>query len=334
MRWTKPRIISLALFLIIGASLGGFLLYRKHTAPLVARMLPESQGILYFDLSPLRAATHFDRKPVPHAPDYQRFIDATGVDFERDLNEAAFALDQLPDATGPNAGLGFSEAFQGRFDAKRLTHYLTSISGSSESYAGHTIYSIPSDGRTVRVAVLSGGVVAISNTPTAEQIHSMLDRYRTAWMPIGGSQPTLLSEYYSDLPVLSLAWGLGQIGLPFGDHGEFRVMGFRLPIRLDAIFVASLRWTGALRLRLEEIAPNETAARTSANALSGMLGIARLAENNLPGALTNPDAQAFFNSAKVTQYNDRAVLNATLPETFFQSLVTQPDNLAPTSPQH
>ena len=52
--------------------------WRKNTPPLAARILPESQGILYFNLSPLRAATHFDRKPVRHDPDYQRFIDAPG----------------------------------------------------------------------------------------------------------------------------------------------------------------------------------------------------------------------------------------------------------------
>jgi hypothetical protein len=329
-RRTRGR-IALALLLVViilGASL---FFWRQATPPLVARILPEAQGILYFNLSPLRAATHFDRKPVPHDADYQHFIDATGINFEHDLNQAAFALDPLPDATGPNGGLAFSEVFAGNFDAVRLARYLAGIAVSTENYDGRTIYSIPNDGRTVRVAILPHGIVAISNTPTPEQIHSMLDRDRTAWLPFGSAQPTLLSEHYRDLPVLSLAWGLGQIGLPFGDHGEFRVFGFSLPIRLDATFVASLRWTGALQLRIEEIAPNETAATASAQALSGVLGIARLATNTLPDQITSQNLRTVLNSAKVTAYSDRAVLNATLPDNVLQALVHTSDGLTPTS---
>lgn len=332
MRWTKGRVTLLIAAAVLVVSAIVFF-WRKDTPPLVARILPESQGIVYFNLSPLRAATHFDRRPVPHDPSYQHFIDATGINFERDLNQAAFALDHLPDATGPNGGLAFSEVFAGRFNAKRLADYLSGIAASTDDYDGHTIYNIPNDGRTVRVAILprhfGDGMVAVSNTPTPEQIHSILDRDRTAWLPFGGSEPTLLHEYYSDLPVLSLAWGLGQIGLPFGDHGEFHVMGFTLPIRLDAVFVASVRWTGALHLRIEEIAPNEIAARATAKTLSGLIGISRFAENNLPGAITNADAQAFFNSAHVLQYNDRAVLTATMPDSLLRKLVHTPDQLAP-----
>ncbi len=328
MRWTRGRIALLALVAALALG-GGLFFWRKSTPPLAARILPESQAILYFNLSPLRAATHFDRKPVTHDPDYQRFIDETGIDFERDLNEAAFALEHLPSSNGPNSGLAFSEVFAGRFDPLRLARYLAGISTSTEVYDGRTVFNIPNDGRTVRVAILPRSMVAISNTPTPEQLHSMLDRARTAWLPFGSSEPTLLTEHFRDLPVLSLAWGLGQIGLPFGDHGEFRILGLTLPLRLDATFVASLRWTGALRLRVEEIAPGETAARASAKALSGLLSLGRLAENNLPAQVTDSDTQSFLNSASVLQYNDRAVLNATLPENLLRSLVQTPDSLAP-----
>ncbi len=322
MRWTRGRIALLVLALIVIYAAAA-LLWRKNTAPLAARILPESQAILYFNLSPLRAATHFNRKPVQHDASYRHFIDATGIDFERDLDEAAFALDALPDPTGPNGGLAFSEVFAGHFDPQRLARYLTGIAASTETYDSRTVYNIPSDGRTVRVALLPHGMVAVSNTPTAEQIHSMLDRDRTAWLP-GTGQPTLLTEHYRDLPILSLAWGLGQLGLPFGDHGEFRILGVTLPLRLNAVFVASLRWTGVLRLRIEEIAPSEAAARASAAALSGLLSLGRLAENNLPASVTNTDTQALLNSTTVVQYNDRAVLSATLPEPLLRALFRTP----------
>ncbi len=329
MRLTRGRILLFVLAAIVVASAVGAWFWRKHTPPLVARLLPESQGIVYVNLSPLRAATHFNRNPTPHDPDYQRFINATGIDFERDLNEAAFALDHLPDATGPNGGLAFSEVFAGRFSPQRLAAYLGTIAASQEAYSGRTVYSIPSEGRTVRVAILPHDMVAVSNTPTPEQIHSILDRERAAWAPFSSNGPSLLGEHYREIPALSLAWGIGQIGLPFGDHGEFRVMGSTLPFRLDSVFVASLRWTGALRLRVEEIAPNETAAQASAKALSGLLSVGRFAENTLPGSVASSPAQAFLNSAKVVQYNDRAVFTATMPDAMLHALVHSPDQLAP-----
>src|SRR6202021_2299349 len=46
----------------------------------------------------------------------------------------------------------------------------------TEEDGGRTIYHTPSQGGTVRVAFLGYDMVAASNTPTTEQIHSMLDR--------------------------------------------------------------------------------------------------------------------------------------------------------------
>jgi len=68
----------------------------------------------------------------------------------------------------------------------------------------------------VRVAQIGYGMVAVSNYPTTEMIHSMLDRHRTAALPFAGS--TLLAQHYHEVPLLSLAWGVGQIALPFGER--------------------------------------------------------------------------------------------------------------------
>ncbi|TCK72801.1 hypothetical protein [Acidipila rosea] len=296
---------------------------RKKAPPEVARLLPESDGIVYLNLRPLRAATHFDQRQVPHDPDYQKFIDATGIVFERDLDEAAFALHRRPDPFGPNGPVAFSEVFDGRFDGHRLTNYLAGVAASQEKYAGHTIYNVPSDGRTVRVVLLGYDMVAISNTPTSEQIHSMIDRYRTAALPFSGS--TLLAQHYADVPLLSLAWGVGQIGLPLGQEGGIRIMGIRLPLAVDATFIASLRWTGSIRLRIEEIAPTEGAATASAESIKALVSIFRAAENNLPGSLTDADTAALLNSTKVVHYKDRAVLTATLPPTLLQRIVSAPE---------
>jgi hypothetical protein len=98
-------------------------------------------------------------------------------------------------------------------------------------------------------------------------------------------------------------------------------------VALNTTFIASLRWAGALRLRIEEIAPTELAATVSSDALNTMIAIGRAAENNLPSAMTNADIRDLLNSTDVEHKNDRAVVTATLPVALLQKLVTAPNSL-------
>ena len=318
MRIRRRTRITIAIVVVILLLLAVAVYLRMKAPPEAARLLPESDGIVYLNLRPLRAVTHFDQHPVKHDPDYQRFIDATGIQFERDLDEVAFALHRMPDPAGPNGSVAFSEVFEGHFDGRKLMHYLEGLSTSRETYAGHTIYSIPSDGRTVRVSLLGYDMVAVSNTPTAEQIHSILDRYRSAALPFAGS--SLLTDYYKDVPLISLAWGIGQIGLPFGDSGDVNLMGIRLPVTYDAMFIASMRWTGALRLRIEEIAPTEAAAASAAASVQALVNVVRSAEGIIPG-MRDADLKPLLDSIKIEHRKDRAVLRATMPPQLLERLV-------------
>jgi len=320
-RRTKATIIIVFLVLLLVA-LAAYL--RQKAPPEAARLLPESDCILYFNLRPLRGYTHFDKNQVPHDPQYQAFINATGFEFERDLDEAAFALHRMPNPLGPNGAVAYSEVFLGHIDGQRLGNYLASIAADTERYAGHTIYNVPSNGRTVRVALLGYDMVAASNTPTPEQIHSMLDRYRTSALPFSGS--SLLTDHYGEVPLLSVAWGIGKIAIPL-KSGGIRIMGFQFPLELNSIFIGSVRWAGALRLRVEEIAPTELAATVSSDALSTMVAIGRAAENNLPSAMTNADLRDLLNSADIEHKKDRAVVTATLPVALLQKLVSAPNSL-------
>jgi hypothetical protein len=317
--------VTIAIVLVVLLLLAGALYLRKKAPPEAARLLPESDGIVYLNLRPLRAATRFNQHPVHHDSDYQHFIDETGVDAERDLEEVAFALHRMPDPNGPNGPVAFSEVFVGHFDGRRLSRYLASVAGSTETYAGHEIYNIPSDGRTVRVTLLGYDMIAVSNTPSEEQIHSILDRYRTAALPFTGS--SLLAAHYSDVPLLSLAWGVGQIGLPLSDAaGSVQVMGMSLPLTFDATFIASLSWTGKTRLRVEEIAPTEAAAKASAESIGSILTLARSAGDAAPAGMTDPDTRALLDSAQIEHHRDRVVLTATVPSGLLQRLVSAPVN--------
>ena len=123
-RRTKATILIVLLVLVL---LGLAAYLHRKAPPEVARLLPEADCILYFNLRPLRATTHFDRNQIPHDPQYQAFIDATGFQFERDLDEVAFGLHRMPNPLGPNGAIAFSEVFLGHIDGHRVARYLGSI---------------------------------------------------------------------------------------------------------------------------------------------------------------------------------------------------------------
>jgi len=298
------------------------ILLRKAAPPEAARLLPESDAIVYVNLKPLRLATHFDRNPVSRAPEYQQFVDATGIIPERDLDAAAFALHRMDNPNGPNGPVGYSEVFEGRFDGERLAHYLESIATERETYAGHTIYTIAiHDGestRPFRIAQLGYDSIAASNMPTAEQIHSILDRHRSAASPFSGS--SLLSARYRDVPLLSSAWGIGHIGLPFSDRGFISLFGLQLPLAEDTTFVASLRYTGSLRLRIEEISATEADAAQAAQKLSMLIGLFQSLQQVQPRNSQDAALLRMMSSIKMDQRKDRAILSATVPLELLQSL--------------
>jgi hypothetical protein len=316
---------TIAIVLLVLLLLAGAIYLRKIAPPEAARLLPESDGIIYLNFRAIRTAAHFSEHPVEHAPDYQRFIDATGIQFERDLDEAAFALHQMPNPNGPNGPVAFSDVFIGHFDGRRLANYLASLAASQQIYAGHTIFDIPSQGRTVRVAILGYDIVAVSNTPTPEQIHSVIDRYRTAALPFAGS--ALLSKHYAQVPLLSFAWGIGQIALPLGKASGLHVMGVRLPIPVDSTFIASLRWIGRIHLRIEEIAPNESAAADSTESLQMLLTLVHSLETSGGIQPFDPNMRSFLDSMKVVRHDNRAVLTATVPTPLLEHMLTTPTDI-------
>jgi len=324
---------SLLLMLALVAALVAAIYLRKAAPPEVARLLPESDAIVYLNLKPLRAATHFERTPVTRNPDYQHFVDATGIVPERDLDAVAFALHRMDNPNGPNGPVAYSEVVEGRFDGARLVRFLSGMATSQEQYVGHTIYTIPVEGRSLRIAQLGYDTIAASNMPTTEQIHAMLDRYRASASPFSGS--SLLAARYPDVPLLSGAWAIGHVGLPFSERGYITVFGLRLPLPEDTTFVASLRvGLGALHLRIEQIAPTEDAAARSASALDALLQIFQAIQPRIEAKSDEADSQAtreFISSIQIEQHKERAVLTANLPMQLMKKLVTPEIAIAPGS---
>jgi hypothetical protein len=160
--------------------------------------------------------------------------------------------------------------------------------------------------------------VAASNAPTPEQLHSIIDRARAAASPFAGC--SLLNARFADVPPFSEAWAIGHIGLPFGENGKIKVAGLPLPVPADTTFVASLRYTTALHLRVDELTQSETAAAQSAESLTELLKLFRALEQAQQPA--DPVLNQFVNSIRIEPRKDRATLTATLPPEVLKHLTS------------
>jgi hypothetical protein len=315
-RRTRRTLLIVAAVLVL---LAVAVFLRSKAPPEAARLLPESDGILYLNLAPIRALAHFSKLPPPQrVPDYQEFVDATGIDWERDIDQAAIGLHRMPDPNGPNGPVAYSMVLVGKITGQKLNSWLDAHASSREMYTGHTIYSIPSEGRTVRVAQIGYDMIGVSNYPTPEMIHSILDRHRTAALPFAGS--SLLQQHFHDVPLLSLAWGVGQIGLPFSESGNIRIFGFDLPLASDSTIIASAAPAlsvhgslGSVHLRVEEIAANEDTAASQAAAIGTLVTVARAFTVRADSGQAKATLQQLLKSAEVSQHGERVIVTATLP---------------------
>jgi hypothetical protein len=153
-------------------------------------------------------------------------------------------------------------------------------------------------------------------------------------LPFAGS--TLLSQHFHDVPLLSLAWGVGEIGLPFNDSGAIQIFGFRLPLQADSTIVASLNpelsLAGVLRLRVEEIAPTDDTAASQAASLAALLILARGFTQPLADNAANNGLKHMLKTAVVDRKRNRVLITATVPVSMFTSLASSESSAAPTEP--
>lgn len=330
MRIRRTFPIALAV-LVIAAAVGFLVFLRKHAPPEAARLLPGAEGFLYVNLNWIRTFNATSAlPPVSHDPDYQKFVEETGFQFERDLDEAAFAI-HYPQSwnngtAGPVNEPRFSEIFIGKIDSARLTGYLKKLSPTIENYRGFDIYNIPQEDRTVRVAILSYNTVAISNHPDPTVIRAVIDRSRKLASPFGG--PSLLRRYYKKVPLASLAFGILRVEPPhmnsLGDMESWSLL-FSKP----AVAVVSARYLRALHLRAEAFTDSDADAQAIADKATAFLAIFHAAEGSVGTQGTDTDVKAFFDSLKVERSGERAILTATVPPGFIKKALIEPPSESP-----
>ncbi len=297
---------------------------RKHAPPEPARLLPGADGYFYVNLKWIRRANITGQMPeVPHEPEYQQFIEATGFQFERDLDQAAFAIHYPAVKKSSNAATPepprFSEVFVGRIEGERLREYLGKISGSVENYRSVDIYSIPLEGRTLRVAVLGFDTVAASNHDDPMVIRGIVDRSRKLASPFGG--PALLRRFYKYVPIASLGWAIFRVD-PVDQLPSRNALSFLFT--KPATVVASARYLGRIHFRAEAFTGSTDDAQRLTEQVGTFLQLFHTAEGTvaLPGS--DPDVRAFFDGLKVQQHDDRTVLTAAIPPGFLRKAVASP----------
>jgi hypothetical protein len=320
----RKFLIALVVLAVVGA-IAVVVWLRGRAAPEPARLLPEADGYVYINLKPLRQFGVLGQNQVPREPEYEQFVRETGFQFERDLDEAGFAIHAPAPSDRPNAERQprYSEVFMGHFDLSRAVSYFHKISAGMERYREVDIFSIPLEGRTVRVALLGVGTVAVSNTDGPQVIHGIVDRYKQLAAPFGG--PQLLRKYYREVPFGALAWAVARISPEKRENRLFVLPGgFDLFFPPGTVVIASVRYTGAAQLRVEALAAGERQARQIIEQANALLAIFRGLESSMQRGGADPDVKAFFASLRVEQEDSRAVLNATVPRGFLQKLFAEP----------
>jgi len=316
--------LALVIVLIAAAAIVAVQL-RKNAPPEPARLLPGADGFLYANYGWIRKISSIPA--VSHDPDYQKFIQETGVEFERDLDSVAFAI-HYP-ASWPGGGTGgtaseprFSEVFSGKFDGARVAAYLKSQAQSVEEFESVNIYTIPIANRTFRVAILSVDSIAASNHDDPSVIRGMVDRSRRLASPFGG--PALLRKYYKQVQLASPVWivahvqprspAFGEVADLFSNPADVVVSAsynpFHLPLR-----------AGVLHLRAEAWTESNADARAVADRLGTFLAMFHSAEVSVGTGTSDADVKAMFDSLRVHQEGNAAVLYCMIPVTIFKKLM-------------
>ena len=321
MRRRRYLIPLIALAVLVAIGLAFFL--RKSAPPEPVRLLPEAQAYLYVNLHPARLAD-IKMSAVQLDPEYDQFVKETGFQFERDLDEAAFAV-HVPKPGGVPE-YRFSEILIAHFENDKVRGYLNRLSSRIDSYRDLEVFNIPHEGRTVRAVILGPDMVAVSNVEDPLVIRGMVDRYKKVALPFGG--PSLIKRYYHKLPFGTVAWAIADIARGGKENTSLTIPGgFNIFLPPDTVAVASIRYLGSIDFKVEALTNSEQSAQRVTDQVNAFLGFFRMLEINSSSG--DPDVKTFFESVKVQQDGKDAMLTAVLPQGFLKKVLTEPPQEPP-----
>src|SRR4051794_27854044 len=103
LRRRSLRVLAIILVVIAAGVLTAVLLLRRGRAPEAVRLLPEADAVVFIDVQSLRRLGAFSSEATTREPEYEEFVRATGFQFERDLDAAAFAIHAAQSPTASSA---------------------------------------------------------------------------------------------------------------------------------------------------------------------------------------------------------------------------------------
>ena len=307
------RKVLISAVLLALVAIAAFIIYRRAAGSpeRITRLLPEGNQLAYVSLKPVRLFWDLSKSKPPELEGYYRqFVDETGIQFERDLDEAAASW-QETDGHRVEA----ATVFAGRFDAAKLERYLQKIAARTEAYHGLTIYLIPNQDHTVRACILDDSRVAATTSGSPEVIHGIIERLHGS--PDG---PELLRGYYRYVPTASLAWTIAHIGQDSGASAQ--PFGANLSFLENTTAVASLRYNGSLLLRADVFAAGEAEARQVMDSANAFLAIYGLLDRS-SGMRNDADLKAALNSIHLEQKGNVVTATATCSGRLLQKFQSQ-----------
>jgi hypothetical protein len=100
-----------------------------------------------------------------------------------------------------------------------------------------------------------------------------------------------------------------------------------------ATVVASVRYLGAVHLKLQALTGSEEQADQLAGRINTYLNVFRTAESTVSTPGPDPDVKAFFDSVKIQPEKTRAVLTANVPlGLIHKALAEAPSSVTPEAP--
>ena len=305
------KLLILVLVLVVAAT-AGVVVYQRIARPARAvLLLPDGNFLLYVNFSP----AHFlnlGEMPIASEPEYQDFLAQTGFHFEHDLETIAVSQSNPGDINSES-----SAVFIGTFDQERLGRYLQKLSKNSETYAGKTIFSIPQESHTVRACIIDAKTVAITNTESPQPMHGIIDRAHG--LVLARSGPSLVRDYYNNVPFASLAWAMVRVpSAPSSLSG-----GINLDFLENSVAVVSVRYTGSIRLKAEIISPSDTAAAKVLEAANLLVTFSKQIEQSLNAQEPDKDVKAAFDSIQAQQNGNRTVLTASIPQAAVEKIANR-----------
>jgi hypothetical protein len=104
-----------------------------------------------------------------------------------------------------------------------------------------------------------------------------------------------------------------------------------------AVIVSSVRYLGTIGMKTEAVTGSEDDAKQLSEQVGTFLNLFRNAEITVSGQASDADVKQFFESLKIEQHKERAVLTATIPPGFVKKAIAEsPEQLsgepAPSAP--